>query len=182
MKIGPMTYKILSKLVQKHAKYSINQLTKHWIKPLRFCQSGEKSSNLVTLGSSLNKKRWRSGKICFYGTGRKWIWHKPNLRILFARQLTWCLNLVFEREREREKKRERKREIERKRERKKERKKIETEKELGAAIPSSVDSSMPTILRSRVRILSTPSNYSQIVYYICHCVDKMTKIGRVLPI
>ena len=126
MKIGPMTYKILSKLVQKHAKYSINQLTKHWIKPLRFCQSGEKSSNLVTLGSSLNKKRWRSGKICFYGTGRKWIWHKPNLRILFARQLTWCLNLVFERERER--KRKRKKEREKKRDREKKREK-EREKE-----------------------------------------------------
>ena len=48
---------------------------------------------------------------------------------------------------------------------------------------SSVDSSAPTILQSRVRIIGTP--HSQILNYICHWVGKRTKInkrGRVWPI
>ena len=44
----------------------------------------------------------------------------------------------------------------------------------------------PSNLRSRVRMPSTPSTlfHSQILYYVCHCVQKRTRIkrGRVWPI
>ena len=47
---------------------------------------------------------------------------------------------------------------------------------------SSVDSSAPSILQSRVRIPSTPSFsiYSQL-YYICHCIEDRTRISKKKP-
>ena len=48
---------------------------------------------------------------------------------------------------------------------------------------SSVDSSLPTILRSRVRIPSTPYTLlcNQILCYICHCSEKMRIISKNRP-
>ena len=48
---------------------------------------------------------------------------------------------------------------------------------------SSVDSSAPTISRSQVRIQSIPSMllYNQILYYICHWIEKRTNIHKKRP-
>ena len=48
---------------------------------------------------------------------------------------------------------------------------------------SSVDSSLPTILRSRVWIPSTPYTLlcNQILCYICHCSEKMRIISKKRP-
>ena len=48
---------------------------------------------------------------------------------------------------------------------------------------SSVDSSVPTILCSRVRIPSKPSmlSFSQILCYSCHGIEKWTKIDKKRP-
>ena len=48
----------------------------------------------------------------------------------------------------------------------------------GGSRHSSVDLSAPTILRSRVRIPSTPSMLLPFLYYTCHCVEKRTKINE----
>ena len=42
----------------------------------------------------------------------------------------------------------------------------------------SVDSSAPTIMQSQVRIPNTLSTFFYLLYYICNCIDKRTKINK----